>query len=372
MKRPLPLKKPVFLLLPVFMLMLISFSGQASHLRAGEIYYKSDTTAARNPLRFFITLVTYSVAPAHYEDLEATLYFGDCTSQKVSRATRTIVANAQVGTIVNTYQFEHTYTVPGTYNLTYVGSGRNAAIVNLSNAVQHEFFLQSTLTVDPFLGPNRSPVLRTLPVDAAFRNQVFMHHSMAFDADGDSLSFKMVPSSTQAGENTCGTPTSMTASGFRGLENFLASPNPAQPAGYTLNRNTGQLIWNSPGSLGEFVVTMVLEEWRNGRLIGKVMRDRQLLVYEAPVVTGISEDVQSQVLLNPNPASAYLQLQVPAWLSVHKAVLYNTQGQPVAHLPLEPTQQGYTLPVKGVASGLYVIYLSTNRGRVMKKVLVNR
>ncbi|WP_205502071.1 T9SS type B sorting domain-containing protein [Rufibacter psychrotolerans] len=283
---PLVLQKVRALLFVLCGLFLISLctapDAQATHLRAGNIFVKSDTTAARNPLRFFFTLITYSVAPPPFEDLEATLYFGDCTSQKVPRESRTLLSNGQNNTFVNIYRFEHIYAGPGTFTVTFVGENRNGGVVNISSSVQQTFFLQSTLTVDPFLGINRSPVLQYAPVDVAVRNQIFVHNPGGYDPDGDSLAYKLLESRVANGSDACGNPLGRTAPGFRGLESFLGVTNPGGPAGLTLNPFTGQLTWNTPGVLGEFNMAIVVEEWRDGRLIGQVIRDMQIFVREDP------------------------------------------------------------------------------------------
>lgn len=257
--------------------------AQATHLRAGNIFIKSDTTAAKNPLRFFFKLVTYSVAPPPFEDLEATLYFGDCTQQTSPRASRVLLQNGQNNTFVNTYFFEHIYSGGGTFTATFVGENRNGGVVNISNSVQQTFFLQSTLTIDrlfPII--NRSPVLEVPPVDVAVRGQIFVHNPGAYDPDGDSLSFKLLPSRVDAGRDACGNPIGQTAPGYRSLDQFLGAAQPGGPAGFSIDRNTGQITWNTPNTLGEFNFAFIVEEWRNGRLIGTVIRDMQVFVRDDP------------------------------------------------------------------------------------------
>ncbi|GGK59251.1 hypothetical protein GCM10011405_04190 [Rufibacter glacialis] len=233
-------------------------------------------------MKFFFTLVTYSVAPPPFEDLEATLYFGDCTSQRVPRYSRTLLSNGQNSTFVNTYRFEHIYSSPGTFTVTFVGENRNGGVVNISSSVQQTFFLQRTLTVDPFLGVNRSLRFQIPPIDVAVRNQVFVHNPGAYDPDGDSLSFKMLEPRIFHENDACGNPQGRTAPNYRGLENFLGRMYASRPAGLTLDRNTGQLTWNTPGVLGEFNIAFVVEEWRNGKQIGQMIRDMQIFVREDP------------------------------------------------------------------------------------------
>ncbi len=255
---------------------------QATHLRAGNIYAKSDTTAAKNPLRFFFKLVTYSVLGG-FEDTQATLYFGDCTNQLRPRTSRVVANNGQNDTYVNVYYFEHTYTGPGTFTVTFIGENRVGGIVNMQNSVDQTFVIQSQVTVDPFLGINRSPILLYDPLDIATRNQIFIHNPGAYDDDGDSLAFKLVPVRVFAGQtDACGNPSPATAPGFQSLDRFLGVPVNTPTAFFTLNQRTGQLTWNTPPAVGIYNIAFAVEEWRNGRLIGFVIRDMQIRVIDNP------------------------------------------------------------------------------------------
>ncbi|GAA4304550.1 hypothetical protein GCM10023183_17960 [Nibribacter koreensis] len=261
---------------------MVSLNAHATHKRAGNLFFKSDTTAARNPLRFFFKLVTYTVkAPGAIEDVEATLYFGDCsTPQTSNRTVRAELVNGEYSSWVNTYYFEHTYASEGTYTVSYVAENRNWGIINVTNSVQQTFFLTATITVDQFLGLNRSPILQVPPIDVADINSVFTHNPGAYDPDGDSLVFRMVEPKIDGGRNACGDPVWRTALGYTGLENFLGVPTDATVASFRLDPNTGQLTWNTPSRLGAYAVAIVVEEWRAGRLIGRVVRDMQILVMD--------------------------------------------------------------------------------------------
>ena len=41
----------------------------------------------------------------------------------------------------------------------------------------------------------------------------------------------------------------------------------------------GDLIWDTPADTGKFNVAMEIQEWRNGKKIGVVVRDMQIEVY---------------------------------------------------------------------------------------------
>ncbi|WP_207432666.1 T9SS type A sorting domain-containing protein [Sabulibacter ruber] len=368
MNLPLPLRKIKVLVLPLVLLFAVCFSSQASHIRAGNIYYKSDTTAARNPLRFFFTLVTYSVAPPPFEDLEATLHFGDCTSQRVPRESRTLLPNGQV--FMNVYRFEHTFAGAGTYAVTHT-VGSQGGIVNISSSLKPDFFLQSTITVDPFLNPNRSPIFQHVPVDVPARNRVFTHNSGAIDADGDSLSFKLITPLAPNGTNACGNPLGIAAPGFSGLENFLGRQDPSAPAGVNLNRDTGLLTWNSPSLQGTYNIAIKVEEWRKGRLIGTMIRDMLLFAQEDPsTVTGISEEWKQQISFYPNPASGVLSVKAPAAVKVRAAQAFNSVGKQVTSLLPQKSAEGWVLDVRHLPDGFYLLNLQTDQGPLVQRVVV--
>ncbi|MFC6998424.1 T9SS type A sorting domain-containing protein [Rufibacter roseus] len=277
---PPPLRKLLYLLPCLTLLLALNFqNAQATHLRAGNIYYHSDTTANQNLNRIFFKIVLYTATGGFYEN-RATLYFGDCSSASSSAATSSIVpgTNGEITAIV--YYFDHTYSGSGTYTATFESQNRNGGILNLVNSVQQSFLIQSTFTIDPFIGHNRSPVFQTPLVTTASRNQVFYHLPGGYDADGDSLSYKVVPVKTRGGTSSCGNPLAETGGGYQGLENFLGNAAPDAPAGFRMDHNTGFISWNTPGSLGQYALAYEVEEWRDQRLIGKVQRDIQVMAHD--------------------------------------------------------------------------------------------
>ncbi|GAB3289748.1 T9SS type B sorting domain-containing protein [Hymenobacter tenuis] len=275
--------------------------AQATHLRAGDIQAKTDTTAARNPRRIFFKLVLYiGVGQGIADAPEATLYFGDNTSQttKVVKSTP-VTLNCGTGTtsgiLRNVYYFEHTYNAPGSYLVSYLDVNRVGGVVNLTNSINESFYISTRITIDPLLGVNRSPVLNAPAVDRAGRRQVFLHNPAASDADGDSLAFRL-RTSQRAIVNGNSTIAS-TATGFRypddpsfrAVQVPYAGPPVGQPNAAAIFQQdpiTGQIVWNSPEQTGEYNVAFIVEEWRRipgarPRLIGEVVRDMQITVTQA-------------------------------------------------------------------------------------------
>ncbi|MDX5345813.1 MAG: gliding motility-associated C-terminal domain-containing protein, partial [Hymenobacteraceae bacterium] len=252
----------------------------ATHIRAGEITAKSDTTANPNPLRYFFKLVVYTDnSPGRPVNDSATLFFGDGTSQT---SVFTFQQNLGNNTRVREYYFDHVYPGPNTYTVSYTEVNRNTGVRNISKSDQQSFFIQSQITIDPLLGINQSPVLRVPPIDVAARNQIWVHNPGAYDADGDSLSFVMRIPQRNAG--TVQKPVPGDVPGYRDPADpsFGGTAVGGGPTTFTLDPFTGQIVWNTPNTLGEYNIAFAVEEWRKTpfgrRKIGEVVRDMQILV----------------------------------------------------------------------------------------------
>jgi gliding motility-associated-like protein len=64
---------------------------------------------------------------------------------------------------------------------------------------------------------------------------------------------------------------------------------PQATISFYIDAFTGDMTWNSPQTLGEFNVAILIEEWRGGVLVGSVVRDMQIRVLDCdnnpPVIT---------------------------------------------------------------------------------------
>jgi gliding motility-associated-like protein len=249
----------------------------ATHIRAGDIVAKSDTTmpeANRNPFRFFFTMEIYLNTRSPIREDVVTIDNGDGTTQRVQKASENPV-NPDTYRVI--FRWEHTYPAGGTYRICWTGINRNEGILNMSNSVAQTFFICTTIVIDPQLGINRTPVLTVPPIDRACTGQIWVHNPGAFDADGDSVSFKMrVPlrNDPAIGGGVGPVP------GYRSPEQVGAGQQEGGggPATFTLNEITGQITWNAPATAGEYNIAFAIEEWREGRKIGEVIRDMQILV----------------------------------------------------------------------------------------------
>ncbi|RZK38117.1 MAG: hypothetical protein EOO57_04500, partial [Hymenobacter sp.] len=274
-------------------------AAHATHLRAGDIQAKVDTTPTHNPNRIFFKLTIYRDPSTNIPQNTFDMYFGDGT-----KATANRTGNVQVrpNIIISTYLFDHTYPGSSSYHVVAYENNRVAGVVNILGSVNQSFALYLDITITPGLGLNHSPVLKAPAIDQASADQVYLHNPGAFDADGDSLGFELVPSQqvlypTPIPANY--SPLTVDCSNF-GYANSQAyggaAPNNPRQVAYPYDPTTqvnanatlritplGQIIWNSPKQLGEYNIAFLVKEYRRtsgGRYIqiGQILRDMQVTV----------------------------------------------------------------------------------------------
>ncbi len=277
----------------------------ATHIRAGDIQSRVDATSGNlNHLLFRLT-VYRDKGGAVPQSLEETyIYFGDNTlligSDKDASGrplmTRTSDAAASTpDTEVLYFDFEHTYAGAGSYVVSFVGENRNDGVLNMSNSVRTTFYISSTVTINPVYGANHSPVLIAPAVDKGAVGQVFYHNPAAYDADGDSLAFKLrtcqqVVDGNSAALLASKKPVPVDCSNYVYPADQRIAPgakqvppgDPTADAIIVQDLRRGQITWNAPARAGIYNIAFTVEEWRrtaNGyRQIGSVIRDMQIIV----------------------------------------------------------------------------------------------
>ncbi|MDQ3073682.1 MAG: fibronectin type III domain-containing protein, partial [Bacteroidota bacterium] len=234
----------------------IPAAADATHNRAGEITYKQIGLYT-----FEATVTTYTHTMSTQADRDdIPLEWGDGLSDILPRVSKTVQGPPSANIQVNVYKGTHTYSGPGRYMLQFRDPNRVQDIRNMQQSVIVPFYIETELQLFPFQGYNRSPLLLQPPIDFACIQKVFVHNPNAFDPDGDSLVFSLIPPKQAEGMDVPGY--------FKpGSSNF-----------FRLDSVTGELVWDSPESKGIYNIAILIEEYRNGRRIGYVVRDMQILV----------------------------------------------------------------------------------------------
>jgi hypothetical protein len=176
----------------------------------------------------------------------------------------------------------HTYSGPGEYTISYLEPNRNGGVLNMFDSFNTTFFIQTRISIDPFLGCNNSPQLLVPPVDKACSGAAWFHNPGAYDPDGDSLSYEMViplrdrdtPVNRYAPPNS--------PDFYRGIDFNRANEEGNGPPRFSIHPTTGTVTWNAPGASGEYNIAFIIREWRRvGREwvnLGWVTRDMQIIV----------------------------------------------------------------------------------------------
>jgi gliding motility-associated-like protein len=225
----------------------------ATHNRAGEITYVQLTDLT---YEITITTFTFSLSAADRDFLDVS--WGDNTTSVANRTSKVSLPNFYQH---NIYKVQHTFPGPGVYRLVVQDPNRNAGVKNIPNSVYVMFSISTTLTVNPSMGRNSTPVLLNPPYDKAAYGYVFIHNPAAYDPDGDSLSYAIAECTRDDGKP---------------IENYAFPP---ATNSIRVDPVSGDLIWDTPADTGIFNVAMEIQEWRNGKKIGVVVRDMQIEVY---------------------------------------------------------------------------------------------
>ncbi|GAB3789412.1 hypothetical protein GCM10028818_57850 [Spirosoma horti] len=254
--------------------------SQATHVRAGEITTK---LISKTSLTYKVTFTAYfdevKGKPAADQAENYTICFGDGTTADVRRSNRAYI-NGRTSS-VNSYTVIHTYPGPGTYTIGVTVPNRNADTKNLPPAAssdQLRFFVSTTIYVNAALLTNSTPVMLNPPLDSGRVGQKFCHNPAAFDADGDSLAYRLSVPATSLTDNGC---VGRAIPAYQDPTRFsTVREDGGAPPTFSINPITGELCWDSPGELGQFNFAFIIEEWRNGVLIGEITRDMQIIVVD--------------------------------------------------------------------------------------------
>ncbi|MCF8345743.1 MAG: gliding motility-associated C-terminal domain-containing protein [Bacteroidales bacterium] len=225
-----------------------------THNRAGEITLRQ---LDEYTYEILITTFTYTLSQADRSSLE--VQWGDNT---ISSALRTSITRLPNFYQKNIYIAQHTFPGAGTYEIVVQDPNRNLGVKNIPNSVNVVFSIKTTITINPSIGMNSTPVLLNPPIDRAALNQIFIHNPAAYDPDGDSISYKLTVCTEEDGKP---------------IENYTY---PLSSDTLYIDPVTGDLNWITPVEKGVYNIAINVEEWRQGVKIGNIVRDMQIEVYE--------------------------------------------------------------------------------------------
>ncbi len=302
----------------LILLILLAFSvtapALATHIVGGNLNYQH---ISGNTYR--VTLVLYrdcNGGQAAFDDPAALGIFNTLTGnlvQTLEMDLDSVVAlestiNSSCVTVPTNICVEAGYytdevTLPptaGGYTLTYQRCCRNSIIQNIDNPGDVGTTLVAAIPGSTSFPVNSNPVWNQLPPIFVCANLPFTFPHAATDPDGDVLVYSLYTpfegaSAAAPQPNPPGAPpyTPVTWGAGFAQNNMLGGTS-----NFTINSATG-LITAVPGTQGNFLVGLLVQEFRNGQLLGATIREFQLNVVncQAPVAQPI--DINSVGVIAP-------------------------------------------------------------------------
>lgn len=249
-------------LLILFFVLTCSFSANATHNRSGSITFKH---LFGNTYEFTVKTCTQSSSEADRPELE--IKWGDGEKDTIQRINIVVPSPNTYDIQENYYVGIHTFTGPGSFIVSVEDPNRNSGVINIVNSVNQVFCIQTELIISPFIGtPNNSLIIEDCPCpEFACLNQIYCYNLSAYDLDGDSLAYSLVPC---RGEDCL----------EMAIPNIYKYPHDIGGGVLSINPITGTLCWENPTIQGEYNIAIKISEYRSGIYIGSVLQDMQLTV----------------------------------------------------------------------------------------------
>lgn len=158
------------------------------------------------------------------------------------------------------FSVNHTYAEPGNYKISYWETNYTDGIHNITNSVDIPFYIETTLVITSDITENQSPILNLFQGQRGLSG-VRQHINPApFDPDNDSLSFKIIvpgfDNDSRISSYSYPNDTSFYKNFFEGNEDGNGTPV------YSINASTGEIVWDAPELIGEYVIAYAITQWR--------------------------------------------------------------------------------------------------------------
>lgn len=152
---------------------------------------------------------------------------------------------------------------------------RNVTLVNIPAV---DLYVETTFdNTIPGADSNSSPYFSIKPIPYVCLNAPYSFNNGAVDPNGDSLVTDIIQP-LQPASLTCTSPSGMPI-GFNGASppyNLINNPLQTNLT-FNINNATGQMNF-TPGALGAYALATRVREYRNGKLLGHIIRDVQVQV----------------------------------------------------------------------------------------------
>lgn len=272
------LRNNYFLALFIFVFLLTTSTNSAllaHHLRAGDVSARLVSCQSNT---YIITVTGYTDTRIGLEFGYEILDLGDGTfiNLDTCEAIKTDFGDNVTEKVI---LIEHTFPGPGVYTIRYHEPNRNDGVLNMDNSGYTAFYVDAQITIDPFFYCNNTPVFLNPPIDRGAIGIPYIHNPVAWDPDGDSLVYKLIPCKQNVGLDVLG----FEWPDIYDIEHANATNAAGSaPATFTMDPISGDIVWDAPAIEGQYNVAFIVEEWRkvDGEWykLGYITRDMQILI----------------------------------------------------------------------------------------------
>ncbi|MBS1780527.1 MAG: T9SS type A sorting domain-containing protein [Bacteroidetes bacterium] len=316
--------KIAYKLLFILLLLAVNRYSNAQTAAGGDITYEwvSDST-----YRIYVTIYRdcaggrepASVPVCFYNPCNPSMNFSITASKSPRTDTNTYFGCARIKTQCDSINsalpgfrkwiYLQTTTLPGRCDswhiYTYLNYRSNSN--NIVNATAKPFYLETRFNNTGSYKENSSPFFSISPLIYWYPNAPISVNNAALDADGDSVVTEIVSPLTDVSSCSDTVPSNTS---FPSTTPALSIPsNPLQTNNtLTINNHTGQINF-TPTAVGRNTLTIKVKEYRNGVLIGSVMRENMIVLY------GKKPDTPKFKISPAIPSAGYFQTCVNSPIS---------------------------------------------------------
>lgn len=299
------------------LLSFLFFSSNATHLMGGDITIIELPNGEHlvNLIAYRDTVGINMATAATFEFTGPNGYTFSVTTPYDSVISGTVLPMYPYGVEVYFFSDTVSFPMPGEWHVSWQNCCRNGAIQNLSVPLSEMMYLSTNIVIDS-ISSNSSPFFLVPAAIYLPLNTPWQYNPLPFDLDGDSLiwslDFPLNDSATQCVGYT--TPPS-------------APNNPL-----TLDSATGTISW-AANTVGHFVISVLVEQYRNGVWLGEIRRDMQLIVVPAshgyPYWTAFNGQAPSDTIVIDVPANSPMSFDIVASHSDSSQALYMDAFSPL-------------------------------------------
>ncbi len=316
----------------LFVFNVITFPAVASHLLGGYLSYR---WVSGDQYEITVRLITDNSSQVSGGD--GTLDFGDGDSQ-------TAGFNVSAEEIDNdasllTFSVLYTYARPGSYEISYTETNYNLGIVNMEFSGSTPFFITARLETGSSVSGNNSPRLKLFQLQRGITGVAQRINPAAWDEDGDSLSYELIVPREATNRQIQGYSHPNDSAVYNDHERGNEA-NDGIPM-YSVSPATGEILWDAPALLGEYVIAFKITQWRRIANDWVDIGENEVIlinhIVDAPREVSVTHSV-SQCFDDILDVNGQFLIDAPASQSYTISVFSDLEGALINSTPVDPNE----------------------------------